>query len=277
MKASLFLAMAAALGGLWFATAERSPASTASSTVVVELFTSQGCSSCPPADRLLSEIARQPATAGTVIPLAFHVDYWNHIGWRDPFSSARWSARQREYARAIAGSQVYTPQIVVDGVSQLVGNSERHVRAEIARRLEAGDRGTVTIDRAALEGNAVRVSVRARLDPALRRRARIVVALFENGAVTPVTRGENAKRTLTNDCIVRSLSAATTVDGPAEATATVTIPLEPGWRADRLGLAAYLQDPQTLAIYAGAARPVTATAEAGRLHRITPEWRSARR
>src|SRR5690348_11228611 len=95
--------------------------------VVVELFTSQGCSSCPPADRLLSKLGEDPRFAGKVLPLSFHVDYWNSIGWQDPFSSARWSARQNDYARAFRSDRIYTPQTVVNGTSECVGNDERAV------------------------------------------------------------------------------------------------------------------------------------------------------
>jgi hypothetical protein len=81
------------------------------SPIIIELFTSQGCSSCPPADRLLKRLAGDPR----VIPLSFHVDYWNYIGWTDPFSSKRWSERQQGYARAFRSNRIYTPQLVVSG------------------------------------------------------------------------------------------------------------------------------------------------------------------
>ena len=94
--------------------------------VVVELFTSQGCSSCPPADALIREIAHDPALRGRVIPLAFHVDYWDQLGWRDPFSSAAYSARQADYAsKAFHGGDIYTPQMVVNGREALVGSNYR--------------------------------------------------------------------------------------------------------------------------------------------------------
>src|SRR5437764_14523810 len=83
--------------------------------VVVELFTSQGCSSCPPADQLVSEIAHDASLRGRVIPLTFHVDYWDRLGWRDPFSSAEWSRRQYAYVHALHVNSAYTPQIVVGG------------------------------------------------------------------------------------------------------------------------------------------------------------------
>src|SRR5687767_14525236 len=95
--------------------------------VVVELFTSQGCSSCPSADALLRRIAADPKLRGKVIPLAYHVDYWNHLGWRDPFSSREWSQRQGDYVRAMKLSSAYTPQIVVNGVREMVGSNSFQV------------------------------------------------------------------------------------------------------------------------------------------------------
>ena len=91
--------------------------------VVVELFTSQGCSSCPPADAYLGELAQRD----DVLALSFHVDYWNYIGWRDPFSKRQWSARQRAYGDTLKRRYVYTPQIVVDGAAEAVGSKRSQV------------------------------------------------------------------------------------------------------------------------------------------------------
>jgi hypothetical protein len=221
-------------------------------TVLLELFTSQGCSSCPPADQLLSKLRKENFDGAVVIPLAYHVDYWNHLGWRDPFSSAQWSARQRAYAASIPGSQVYTPQLIVNGTVQLVGSSERHIRAEIERQLAGRDGGSVTIDRVTRAGNQLKVQVHASSTSTL---ADLMVVLFENGVETAVSRGENANRNLANDAIVRWESKAAEV--PAEGTnvtETVTIPLDAGWRADSIGVAAFLQDSKSRAILASAVR-----------------------
>jgi hypothetical protein len=229
-------------------------------TVVLELFTSQGCSSCPPADRLLSKLRGETFDGGMVIPLAYHVDYWNHLGWSDPFSSPKWSARQREYAASIEGSQVYTPQLVVNGTKQLVGSSERAVRAEIRRQLEESDHGTVVIDRMTRANNALDVNLRAKLDRgAAAGGVDVVVALFENGLSTAVSRGENANRNLTNDAIVRWQSRAFQLkaDG-TESGGKVTIPLAENWHADQLGVAVFLQDPRSRAILGSTALRVAA-------------------
>ena len=184
--------------------------------VVVELFTSQGCSSCPPADRLLSKMASDPEYRGRVYPLAFHVDYWNYLGWRDPFSSARWSARQSDYARAL-GAGNYTPQLVVDGTSECVGSREDEVRRAVERALATPAPGRVELALAAgSDPQTVRATVHARFDGAAEgRRIDALVALVEDGLVTPVGRGENGGRTLANDRVVRRLERAFTLGGDA--------------------------------------------------------------
>jgi len=237
---------------------ERRAAGGRSRTVVLELFTSQGCSSCPPADALLSKLRRQDFGGSTVIPLAYHVDYWNRLGWTDPFSSPRWSQRQNLYARALKNSQVYTPQLIINGAVQLVGSADGAIRAEIERQLDGADRGAVFLDRVALAGNEIKVDLRARLDvrpsgsP-----ANVVVVLFENGVTTAVASGENARRNLTNDAIVRwqEERLALSANG-VESKTSVTIPLSPGWRPEHLGVAAFIQDRASLAIHASAARGV---------------------
>jgi hypothetical protein len=218
-------------------------------TVVLELFTSQGCSSCPPADRLLSRL-RTEKFAGRIIPLAYHVDYWNSLGWRDPFSSPEWSERQRQYVAAIPNSQAYTPQLVIDGRVQLVGSAEAAIRAEIARQLKEADRGTVTIDRVTRNGQDFVIDLHAK-SAAL---VDLVVVLYENGVTTKVTRGENANRALTNDAIVRWRGRAGTVGGAdrEEVHAKVRVPIDPSWRAENVGVAAFLQDAKSRAILGAA-------------------------
>src|SRR6185436_3907942 len=113
--------------------------------VLVELFTSQGCSSCPPADELLRRIARDPALRGRVIPLAYHVDYWDHLGWRDPFSSREWSLRQGEYVRAMRLGSSYTPQVVINGARQMVGSSTSQIYRAIEDESRRAPEGSVSV------------------------------------------------------------------------------------------------------------------------------------
>src|SRR5688572_18133383 len=168
--------------------------------VLVELFTSQGCSSCPPADELLRRIARDPALRGRVIPLSYHVDYWNHLGWRDPFSSREWSLRQGEYVRAMKLGSAYTPQVVINGARQLVGSSTAQVYRAIEDESRRAAEGSVSVH---IDGSDV--VVRASAPHAGAEGAELIVVTFENGATTKVLRGENSGRTIANDAIVRAL------------------------------------------------------------------------
>jgi hypothetical protein len=236
------------------------PAGDEAGPVVVELFTSQGCSSCPPADRLLTKLAADPALAGRVIPLSFHVDYWNYIGWQDPFSSERWTGRQRRYARAFSSSRVYTPQLVVDGASECVGSDEREVRRRVERALAAPRAGQVAVKLApAPAGVPLQVVVEARLARRVERDLELWVAVWETGLTTPVGSGENARRTLHNDYVVRRFEKAFTLPaaGGTPKSGKVSIPLEPSWKRPNLGVAAFLQDPATLEIHGAAARKLT--------------------
>jgi len=174
-----------------------------SSPVVVELFTSQGCSSCPPADELLGRIARDASLRGRVIPLAFHVDYWNHLGWRDPFSSAEWSQRQRSYVQAMGLSGAYTPQAVVGGRREFVGSNEGQLFSAIEEASKKKTTASVSI------ANDV-----ARIDAP--RELELIALTVENAQTTNVARGENGGRTLTNYAIVRKLTRVGTVKGRIE-------------------------------------------------------------
>src|SRR5438105_5237324 len=128
--------------------------------VVVELFTSQGCSSCPPADALIHEIANDPKLRGRVIPLAFHVDYWDSLGWRDPFSSAEWSQRQALYARTMHLSSAYTPQAVVNGTHEFVGSNRAALSAALEKASNKTPRAKITLI-GRREGNALITNIHA--------------------------------------------------------------------------------------------------------------------
>jgi hypothetical protein len=205
--------------------------------VVIELFTSQGCSSCPAADELLPELAAQPG----VIALAFHVDYWDGLGWKDAFSSPRWTARQAGYG-AVLRSGSYTPQLVVGGRAHVVGSDRGRARAAIAAAArEPALPVTVSATRA-------RGAVQVSYDVGKERSDRIVqVALTEDGLVTEIARGENRGRTLRADHVVRALE-------PAPVGGTVTIPVEAGWGP--LRAVVLVQDRATLALRGAAVAEV---------------------
>jgi hypothetical protein len=241
-------------------------AAPANGPVVVELFTSQGCSSCPPADRLLSKLGADPRFAGKVLPLSFHVDYWNSIGWKDPFSSPRWSARQNDYARAFRSDRVYTPQLVVNGASECVGNEEGTVLARISAALAKAPAGEVRLTVAppaagSIATGPIKVGVDAQVDRAgSRHPLDVLVALYQIGLDTQVRAGENASRTLHNDYVVRRLEKAFTLPAATGSrhAGEVTLPVDPAWNRGALGVVAFLQDPVTLEIEGAAAQKLAA-------------------
>ncbi len=231
--------------------------------VILELFTSQGCSSCPAADRLLSKLEQNPRLAGKVIPLSFHVDYWNYIGWTDPFSSPRWSERQRSYGRAFRSNRIYTPQLVVNGQSECVGSNEAEVMRRVDRALASEPAGRVTLSAQPVGTDGqLRLQIGAELARTVAKAGArqpdldLWVAIYETGLTTPVGSGENASRTLKNDYVVRRLEKAFTLPAAAGSrrSETITLGLDKRWKRQNLGVAAFLQDPVTLAIQGAAAR-----------------------
>lgn len=185
------LAFAATLAAASFAHAQ------STRPVVVELFTSEGCSSCPPADDLLTELA---GTRHDILPLAFHVTYWNSLGWTDPFSLDEATRRQEGYAHLSGVGGVYTPQMVIDGTADVVGSE----RADVLRALHTavahtGDKLPVRVARS---GDDVTIGVAAGTGLAT-----VWLVGYDRSHRTPVGRGENAGRTLTETNIVRSLTA----------------------------------------------------------------------
>lgn len=184
-KAGFVLALLSAFGA-YGAVADEAP-------VVVELFTSQGCSSCPPADALLGRLAEDPS----LLALSFHVHYWDYLGWKDPFSSEENTRRQRAYASSL-GDRVYTPQMVVDGAVSLVGSDERAVRSAIARAKQSAAKIPVTL---AAAGGALDVRI-----PAASGNGGVWEVRFRRRAVTAVGAGENAGRTIANANNVTALT-----------------------------------------------------------------------
>ncbi|MFN0246612.1 MAG: DUF1223 domain-containing protein [Kofleriaceae bacterium] len=184
--------------------------------VVIELFTSQGCSSCPPADRLLSKLARDSTEDRPIAPLSFHVDYWDDLGWPDPFAKPAWTERQRGYARALGDRSIYTPQLVVGGAKGVVGSNSLSVTTALAAAKQPELLPTKSVWSAA----HLEVEVTAPAD------ADVWIAIWEDNTTTKVTRGENAGETLAHDRVVRHLERMAI----AGKKSTTTIKLDPRWR-----------------------------------------------
>lgn len=159
--------------------------------LVVELFTSQGCDSCPPADTYLSELAKRP----DVLALSMHVDYWDYIGWKDPFAQHAFTMRQRAYSRALAQRYVYTPQMVINGELQGVGSERDTIETLLARAAKESKPAKAPVIR--YQENEVRIEGGPSAP------ATVWLAVFDAWHATPVVRGENAGRNLGNSNVVR--------------------------------------------------------------------------
>jgi len=194
--------------------------------VVVELFTSQGCSSCPPADALLGELAQRP----DIVALAFHVDYWDYIGWKDPFASPVLTGRQRDYVAALRVRMVYTPQMVVDGRIDVVGSHRREVEAAI-EKAAAQPKLAVRIEGDGQGGHRVVIPAGDTGGDAT-----IWLAVLDSWHETRVAHGENGGRTLTEYNIVREWRSIGRWSGGA-----VTLPLDAAGGEDRNACAVIVQ------------------------------------
>ncbi len=177
---------------------------------VVEMFTSQGCNSCPPAEDVLSEIDRDARERGEpVYALGFHVDYWDHLGWADPFGAEAHTLRQEAYARAFGSGGLYTPQMIVNGSVEFVGSDRRQASSAIASALSeaaATPLALSVVDAAEGTGGGRRVVVEYQAGR-LPARAMLNVAVVERGLENDVPRGENAGRRLRQDNVVRAFTS----------------------------------------------------------------------
>ena len=186
----------------------------AEDVVVVELFTSQGCSSCPPADKILGELAERD----DVIALAMHVDYWDYLGWKDEFGSPANTKRQRAYAQSMGERSIYTPQMVIGGVEHVVGSRGMKVAKAIKKHSERRMPVTVKLQR---QGGTVTVVA----DGSGNLPNMVVqIATFTPSATVNVRRGENAGRTLTYHNVVRSLTPVGRWNGQGTYSASAPVP-----------------------------------------------------
>ena len=200
---------------------------------VVELYTSEGCSSCPPADAFLSKLG-EIREADEIVPLAFHVDYWDYIGWKDPYAQAAFSQRQRELASINRQRTIYTPEFIVDGevvrgsqhiIRQVKGTQKQQAEADIELNLsdvvEHNFTMEVTIENIEFQGDD---------------RPQVYVAIYESGLSSKINAGENRGRKLNHDYVVRYLS--TPQDTASGKTHHYKLSLDPAWKQSALGVAA---------------------------------------
>lgn len=209
--------------------------------VIVELFTSEGCSSCPAADNLLWRLEQyQPYAGIEVIALGEHVDYWNNLGWRDRFSSPLFSARQEDYGRAMRLANVYTPQMVVDGEAEFNGSDQSRAALEIQKAAHQ-PRANVSISHAAAP-DVVHLTVDHL--PTGTHDADMFLAITESSLTTQVQGGENNGRRLRHTGVVRNLTTLGHLDTSKAGaySADARIRLQPDWQRGNVNLVLFVQD-----------------------------------
>jgi len=212
--------------------------------VIVELFTSEGCSSCPPADALLIRLEKlQPVANAKIVVLSQHVDYWNRLGWTDPFSSALFTRRQNEYAEAFGRDGIYTPQMVVDGQAEFVGSDASRAQQAIARAA-AQPKAMLNVSFAEAttsEQGRVQVSLSAVPETVAVVNAEIILAITETNLSSSVPRGENAGRNLQHTGVVRVLKPLGRANRD-KTTYEENVKLPAAWQRKNLTAVAFLQD-----------------------------------
>ncbi len=204
---------------------------------VVELFTSEGCSSCPPADELVAKILKEDKNKDVYI-LAYHVDYWNHLGWKDQFSSAQYSDRQRRYAQLLRLESVYTPQIVVNGRTEFVGSQEGNLRNAIQAGLSKASNDQLTLGSTSMDAGKLKLQYETKGNSANRE---LVIAFVQKAAQTNVKSGENGGHVLNHVNIVRELN---NIELKQQSGGT-TVKLPQGYNAQAWEVIGFLQNTST--------------------------------
>jgi hypothetical protein len=252
-----FVAALAILGTALPATAAPCVArSTARTAALVELYTSEGCSSCPPADRWLSSLESATRASGGLVPLALHVDYWDYIGWKDPYARPAFTARQRTIAALQHARFVYTPQVLLQGrdfrgwgssafEQALARINAQPARAEISLAIERLGEGALRLEASALVP-----------DPKRRATASLYLALYQNNLSSRVEAGENEGRTLAHDFVVRDWIGPIDFAGGGRVHDRRSLALPPGAPVSNTGVAAFVQDSGTAEVLQALILPV---------------------
>ena len=221
---------AAVAGQLTLPSADRAFAAGANAPVVVELFTSQGCNSCPPADAFLGKLAGRPG----IIALSYHVDYWNYLGWRDPYSTKAATKRQKAYRWAMHTSMIYTPQMVVDGRYEGVGSRATRIERLVATARAKVEMASVVLSRS---GDMLKATLGALPKAG---HSDIWLVFFDKERTTKIRGGELGGKTLTYHNVVRDFRVVGMYEGKE---ATLTLPARDSSGVARWGAAVLIQKP----------------------------------
>ena len=233
------------------------PAANTREPVVVELFTSEGCSSCPPADALLTELdALQPVPTAEVIAMEEHVTYWDQQGWKDPYDSQAWTDRQTDYASSLHTATPYTPQMVVDGTNGFIGSQGRTASAAI-ERAAAIQKTKVEISEVSPPQNKsveLKVSVDKPLNASPKDKAEVILAITESGLHSAVKAGENSGKELQHSAVLRELKVIGDAgkNGEETFTAQSVVKLDSKWDVQNLRAIAFVQEKKSRRILGAA-------------------------
>jgi hypothetical protein len=216
--------------------------------VVAELFTSEGCSSCPPAEALLKHLSEEEPIDGVeVIALEEHVDYWNQLGWTDPFSSRQFSERQEQYASNLHNDGVYTPQLIIDGSAEVVGGRSREAE-EVIQRAASLPKASVTLKEIGERKNGEAtfdVSVASLPSTVSSHKLELWIAVTERGLQSDVRAGENSGHRLQHAAVVRSLRKLETRNPAEQFQSQIRVQLNGAWKQENLAVIVFLVDPAT--------------------------------
>ena len=211
--------------------------------VLVELFTSEGCSSCPPADLLLQKLDAQPVPGAQLIVLSEHVDYWNHIGWKDPYSSKFFSDRQGTYAQRFGGS-AYTPQMIVDGTQEFVGSDVARAQKALEKVLHDEKLAISVINPSMTNGMLhSRIEIAALQESLHVKSADVYVATALNHAESQVLRGENEGRHLMHVAVAQKLTKVGSLSKTKNFAEDVNVKIDPSMRSENLRVVVFVQEP----------------------------------
>jgi hypothetical protein len=223
--------------------------------VVVELFTSEGCSSCPPADALLAALdTRQPFGSAEIIAIEEHVTYWDEQGWKDPFSSSSWTTRQYDYAGPLHNGNPYTPQMVVDGTAGFVGSGGTKARQEIEKAAATRKAKVEISEVSPIENNSValKISVEKLFGAAPKDTAEVILAVTESGLHSSVKGGENVGKELQHSPVLRELKVIGVVgkNGQEGFAAQPVVKLDSKWNVGNLRAVVFVQERKSRRILA---------------------------
>jgi hypothetical protein len=254
-RSLMAIGLAVGLGEVWAihaAPTRLAPVLTAPAPVpvVVELFTSEGCSSCPPADAFLIELAAHPIVGeanANLITLSEHVDYWDSQGWRDPFSNSSFTARQTAYAQRSGVGDISTPEMIVDGAIALIG-SDRPAALRAITKAASQPKAPLALTWTSAPKPSVTIALAAN---ALTQHASVVLAITEDGLHSSVLRGENAGRSISHASVTRRLDVVGQTSADGSFKLELPVKLDPTWNRRALKVVAFVQATKRQVVAAG--------------------------